>query len=646
MSRHVTRVWFLTALTLAVLLASGCLPEEAAVPSVPPVAPVNRTAQADAPGAWTVLVYMAADNDLEPAALQDLEEMTKAVGTQFLVLVDRSPRYSSADVVGIGDFTDTRLLRIVDGKVSTLGQPGELNMGDPRVLSDFVAGGLEESPSGHHALVLWDHGGAWSGAAWDDSSNKDHLDLDEIASGTRDGLAQAGVERFDLLGFDACLMATYEVATRMAPYATYLVASEEVEPGFGWDWTTIGVPPGGLGTPELARQIIDGFHERAQRDKESTTTLSLLDLTQLERLDGAVNKLAKAVGDNGREVVGRIGWSRGASTSFGRSPDPAQDYFMVDLGDLARQLRAVPALQEAAAGLSDAIEALVVNHRDGPAAAAASGVAGYFPPARKQLKKAWSDATAPRGWQALLDAFYGEAGRVPATSLPRFADPDRYIDDTNVHEDAKGIALGTPVTAGTGGNIAEARLFWGEVDTTDTTKVVFFGRRNAAVNGDKVSATYGWEYLRISDGSTVTPAFADLTLDPDGNVTRISVPITYHRGNGAGDGTLELAVHDGAVAAETFYVETGDGGIAALKPQDGDTFAPMLLHNDMATGTLQWRSVPGGALSADPSGLEYGYSQLPAAKAIMLGLTIVDVAGNSDFAYYGTATPAALGGGG
>src|SRR5690606_23301949 len=114
---------------------------------------------------------------------------------------------------------------------------------------------------------------------------------------------------FDLLGFDACLMAGYEVASPLRDYGTYLLASEEVEPRFGWDWTSFGLPAAGLGTPALAEQVIAGFEARALRDKELSTTLSLVDLTQLDRLDAAVGELATAIGSDGRELVGRVGWS-------------------------------------------------------------------------------------------------------------------------------------------------------------------------------------------------------------------------------------------------------------------------------------------------------------------------------------------------
>ncbi len=70
----------------------------------------------------------------------------------------------------------------------------------------------------------------------DESAGDSVLDLADLQSGLADGLAAAGVGQLDLLGFDACLMGSYEVASAVAPYGDRLVASAELEPGGGWDY--------------------------------------------------------------------------------------------------------------------------------------------------------------------------------------------------------------------------------------------------------------------------------------------------------------------------------------------------------------------------------------------------------------------------
>lgn len=51
-------------------------------------------------------------------------------------------------------------------------------------------------------------------------------------------MAAAGVAKIDLLGFDACYMAAYETLASVQDLAHYVLASEETEPGHGWQWQT------------------------------------------------------------------------------------------------------------------------------------------------------------------------------------------------------------------------------------------------------------------------------------------------------------------------------------------------------------------------------------------------------------------------
>ena len=43
-------------------------------------------------------------------------------------------------------------------------------------------------------------------------------------------------KKLDFLGFDACLMGTVETAYSIKDKANYLIASEEIEPGTGWNY--------------------------------------------------------------------------------------------------------------------------------------------------------------------------------------------------------------------------------------------------------------------------------------------------------------------------------------------------------------------------------------------------------------------------
>ena len=60
----------------------------------------------------------------------------------------------------------------------------------------------------------------------------------EIDQALADIRAQTGIEAFELIGMDACLMGHIEVFAALAPHARYAVASQETEPAVGWAYTS------------------------------------------------------------------------------------------------------------------------------------------------------------------------------------------------------------------------------------------------------------------------------------------------------------------------------------------------------------------------------------------------------------------------
>lgn len=206
----------------------------------------------DAPAgdaAWTVLVYMVGDNDLEPYVVHDLNEL-EAGGpggaVRVLVLADRAEGYDDAD----GDWTGTRLYEVRgDDKIghvssTVLEDWGEADMADPATLARFLATAAETAPAERRALVLWNHGTGWyadghppPGIGWDDGSADDLSIADgELDAGLDASTATHGP--FDVVAFDACNMAFFEVAHALAPHARTLVAAQTWVGYDGLQYTT------------------------------------------------------------------------------------------------------------------------------------------------------------------------------------------------------------------------------------------------------------------------------------------------------------------------------------------------------------------------------------------------------------------------
>jgi len=117
-------------------------------------------AKANAVADWTVLVYLAGDNNLDGAGVVDLLEMKK-VGSS-----DRVHVLAQFDRSGVKQTTKRyRLSQGTKLAADVLEDLGETNTGDPKVLREFLSWGVTTYPARHYLVVLWNHG-----SGWDDSN--------------------------------------------------------------------------------------------------------------------------------------------------------------------------------------------------------------------------------------------------------------------------------------------------------------------------------------------------------------------------------------------------------------------------------------------------------------------------------------------
>ncbi|MFH1467811.1 MAG: clostripain-related cysteine peptidase [Pseudomonadota bacterium] len=260
--------------------------------------------------AWTFMVFVNGDNNLEDSALGDVNEM-EMVGSSaevnIVVQLDRARGESSAD----GNWTGARRYLIArdsdtDAVTSTvLEDLGATDSGVPETISDFATWGIESFPAERYALVLWDHGWGWylaadgetKGISEDASSGNDisiaRGDLEEALAGVAATLGRP----LDLLGMDACLMSSWEVHYVSAPYADVFVGSQASEDWDGWPYDTAMadlVADPGMDAAALGEVIARRFYET--RD----STQSVVDLAALGDLNAALDALAQAMIDTGR----------------------------------------------------------------------------------------------------------------------------------------------------------------------------------------------------------------------------------------------------------------------------------------------------------------------------------------------------------
>jgi hypothetical protein len=377
---------------------------------------------------WTIIIYAAADNDLEGFAISDLNEMEFVGSTtdvNVVIQMDRAEGYDSTN----GDWTGTRRYFVMrDTRLSAIesemvGDLGETNTGDPAALIDFVTWAVETYPAERYALVIWDHGGSWLGVATDDSADNDDLTLPEIDEALAAILEATGLEGFDLIGFDACLMGALEVYRTLAPYALYGVGSAELTPGSGWDYLglldTLNADPE-MDGEGLGRAIVDAFmtfYKDIITDYD-IFNLGVVDLSKTSAVIAALEAFYQAVQDDPAGALAAIIRARREAPVFGAFDDPQfVDFWsatdLIAFMQLLAESAEGAALAEAAQSVHDAGAAMMVYYRTSEEEQNTGGFSIYFPRSSRVYRQNDQDSRYTEEipddlalWQSFLGVFF------------------------------------------------------------------------------------------------------------------------------------------------------------------------------------------------------------------------------------------------
>ena len=323
----------------------------------------------------TIMVYMCG-TDLESKygmGTADLQEMLDADlgGNVNLIVYTGGCNNWKNNVVSS---SKNQIYQVKDGKLKAVDEDaGTVSMTNPDTLADFIKYCDKKFPANRNMLIFWDHGGgSISGYGYDEKfARTGSMDLAEINK----ALKEADVT-FDFIGFDACLMATLETALMLTPYADYMIASEETEPGVGWyytDWLTALGENTSMETIKIGRNIVDDFVETcAKKCQGQKTTLSVVDLAELEMtVPGELAAFAKSaselIQDNKYRTVSDARYN---TREFAQSSAIDQ----VDLAHLAENLGTEEGKQ-----LAEAILSAVKYNRTSSNMTNAYGLSIYFP---------------------------------------------------------------------------------------------------------------------------------------------------------------------------------------------------------------------------------------------------------------------------
>jgi len=246
---------------------------------------------------WTVLIWSASDNNLYDFMQADIDEAEKVGCTDqmnVIVETDHGPKW----------FGKVKRYELHQDDAEGIHSPakgsfGKADMADPRRLSDFIQWGIKNYPAENYALIISDHGAGWQGACHDEGSDS-WMTLPEIEAGLKDAREKTG-RKLDVVGFDACLMASAEVAHQLRNETSYLVGSQEVEGGAGWQYNRV-ISKDMLSSADrqmrskldfTAREFAANVVNMAQANSSDLPTMMALDTSKA----GAVTEAVKSFGD-------------------------------------------------------------------------------------------------------------------------------------------------------------------------------------------------------------------------------------------------------------------------------------------------------------------------------------------------------------
>jgi hypothetical protein len=289
---------------------------------------------------WTILTYIAAHNNLYDYGIRSWRQIRDVGSTRDVmqgVLYD-GPQGASRYIFGD------------PGKQLVKEDFDDFDSGDPDRLVETASWLFQKYPAEKYGLVLWSHGTGWEpeeiqrvaqqvrgdadvsekeaeqrsastgspaifrtslsqilirptdqrAILFDDGSQHslDTLELNNVLSSIGEKIGSS----IELLGMDACLMGSIEVAYQVRDCARFMVASEELVPADSWPYDAIY---GHLRkNPDLSggdlAQLVTSEYEAYYKKRDlallgADVTKVALDLSQIETISNALKELNKTL---------------------------------------------------------------------------------------------------------------------------------------------------------------------------------------------------------------------------------------------------------------------------------------------------------------------------------------------------------------
>jgi len=324
------RVILSACLLFPFLILIGCGGGGSGGDGVNPPPPGNEKSE------WTVMVYMGGDNNLAPAAIDDIQELEQIGSTDkvnFTVLADvyyEQQKFTGGyEITTIYDKDDNPVVpmmqitkhpeegiqsHLVDAK-AVLKPIDGFNSANPPALTNFITWSAQRFPAKKYDLILWNHGSSWTpgretNAVISDSyeANGEAMNISEVKL----AIQNSGIH-FNLIEFDACNMASIEVMYELREVTDYFCASQKAEPGNGNDYSALAssLTSNPTSTAEqLGRYSVDSFINSYVTSGKYSVTRSLIKSSTLQPLAATISDLATSLTNpaltTNTELLGRL----------------------------------------------------------------------------------------------------------------------------------------------------------------------------------------------------------------------------------------------------------------------------------------------------------------------------------------------------
>lgn len=346
----------------------------------------NTTNSVVSEGESWVFYWYLCGSDLESeygCASLDLEELTSVALPKNVSVVFEAGGAGS----WYNDFDPEVLTRGIYNSegMQILEELPSADMGEPEVLSDFLSYCNTNFPADHRAIIFWNHGGgSVAGAAFDEIYDSDSIKIPELIqalSATDTG------SKYELIGFDACLMATIDVADACDEFANYLVASEEFEPGCGWSYDAFMeklTENTSINGAELGKIICDSYYEGCSEIlQEDAATLSVVDLSKIPELVKAYDAagaeaLIMAGSSEDSSYFNEVARCAYSSENYGGNNDSEGYANMVDVGDFINNSMKEELLPASGERVLTALDNAVIYKVNGVLRSGSGGLSCYY----------------------------------------------------------------------------------------------------------------------------------------------------------------------------------------------------------------------------------------------------------------------------